>query len=72
MICSLHVLLRGKHREGLLMSAALIAICRQKTEIGMRLDRVGELKDILRAEMKGISNVTILRQSTDSVFSNIN
>lgn len=38
MICSLHVLLRCKHREGLLMSAALIAICRQeKGKVGMRL-----------------------------------
>lgn len=27
MICSLHILLRCRHREGLLMSAALIAIC---------------------------------------------
>lgn len=27
MMCSLHVLLRDRHREGLLMSAAFIAIC---------------------------------------------
>ena len=77
MICSLHVLLRCKHREGLLMSAALIAICRrEKGKVGMRLYRyrrwLGKVKGHIRADMKADEWCYHSKEVNESIFNNTN